>query len=226
LQDSFDPSERILQSSLRIARWNNHPVHADANVDAERLRLWVQKWRWYERNSLPWNRARIHWELMRREAFARWPLHGNVLESLREDRLRIGSGVLLEPGVWLTAPDAARIHIGAGTFLNLGVMLASLELVEIGEHCMLANGCFVTDADHRFDDPDRPITWQGFSTKGPTRLGDNVWCGANVVITSGVTVGERCVIGANSVVTRDLPPRVIAAGAPARVIREIDAPAG
>jgi acetyltransferase-like isoleucine patch superfamily enzyme len=189
--------------------------------DAARLKLWLQKWRWYERNSLPWNRARIHWELMRREAFARWPVHGNVLEALGEDRLRIGSGVLLEPGVWLTAPDAARIHIGAGSFLNLGVMVASLELVEIGEHCMFANGCFVTDADHRFDDPDRPITWQGFTTKGPTRVGDNVWCGANVVITSGVTVGERCVIGANSVVTRDLPARVIAAGAPARVIREI-----
>ena len=89
---------------------------------------------------------------------------------------------------------------------------------------MFANGCFVTDADHRFDDPRRPITWQGFSTKGPTRLGDNVWCGANVVITSGVTVGERCVIGANSVVTRDLPPCSIAAGAPARVIREIAYP--
>jgi acetyltransferase-like isoleucine patch superfamily enzyme len=195
-------------------------------TDPERLRAWARKWRWYERNSLPWNRARIHWELMRRDAFARWPLHGNVLEALHEDRLRIGADVLLEPGVWLTAPGAARIHIGAGTFLNLGVMVASLELVEIGEHCMFANGCFVTDADHRFDDPARPITWQGFTSKGPTRVGDNVWCGANVVVTSGVTVGERCVIGANSVVTRDLPPRVIAAGAPARVIRGIDEAAG
>jgi acetyltransferase-like isoleucine patch superfamily enzyme len=193
-------------------------------ADADALKLWLQKWRWYERNSLPWNRARIHYELMRRKAFARWPLHGNVLEALQQDRLRVGANVLFEPGVWLTAPDEARIHIGAGTFLNLGVMVAAMELVEIGEHCMFANGCFVTDADHRFDDPDRPITWQGFTTKGPTRVGDNVWCGANVVITSGVTIGERCVIGANSVVTRDLPPRTIAAGAPAKVIREITYP--
>ena len=78
--------------------------------------------------------------------------------------------------------------------------------MEIGDHCMFANGCFVTDGDHRFDDPDKPVPWQGFTTKGPTRVGDNVWCGANVVITSGVTIGERCVIGANSVVTRDLRP--------------------
>jgi acetyltransferase-like isoleucine patch superfamily enzyme len=193
-------------------------------ADAERLRLWAQKWRWYERNCLPWNRVRIHWELMRREAFARWPLHGNVLEALAEDRLRLGSGVLLEPDVWLTAPGNARIHIGAGTFLNLGVMVAALKLVEIGEHCMLANGCFVTDANHRFDDRERPITWQGFDTKGPTRIGDNVWCGANVVVTSGVTIGERSVIGANSVVTRDIPPFTIAAGAPARPLRRVDGP--
>jgi acetyltransferase-like isoleucine patch superfamily enzyme len=191
-------------------------------ADAERLRLWAQKWRWYERNCLPWNRVRIHWELMRREAFARWPLHGNVLEALAEDRLRLGSGVLLEPDVWLTAPGNARIHIGAGTFLNLGVMVAALDLVEIGEHCMFANGCFVSDANHRFDDPLRPVPWQGFTTKGPTRVGDNVWCGAGVVITSGVTVGERCVIGANSVVTEDIPPFSIAAGAPAKVLRTIE----
>jgi acetyltransferase-like isoleucine patch superfamily enzyme len=190
-------------------------------VTAAQLKLWAQKWRWYERNELPWNRVRIHWELMRRGAFARWPVHGNVLEALLDGRLQIGSDTLFEPGVWITAPAPARVRIGAGTFLNLGVMVAALELVEIGDHCMFANGCFVTDADHRFDDLQRPITWQGFTSKGPTRVGDNVWCGANVVITSGVTVGERCVIGANAVVTRDLPAFSIAAGAPAKVIREI-----
>jgi acetyltransferase-like isoleucine patch superfamily enzyme len=186
------------------------------------LELWAQKWRWYERNSLPWNRARIHWELMRREAFARWPLHGNVLEAMREGRLEIGAQALLEPHVWLTAPGSARIRIGSGTFLNVAVMVASLELVEIGDHCMLANGCFVTDANHRFDDPDRPVPWQGFTSKGPTRIGDNVWCGANVVIASGVSVGERSVIGANSVVTSDIPPFSVAAGAPAKVLRTIE----
>ena len=188
------------------------------------LRLWAQKWRWYERNALPWNRAAIHWEMMRRGAFARWPVHGNVLEALREGRLEIGPQTLLEPGVWITAPGEARVRIGAGTFLNLGVMVAALARVEIGDHCMFANGCFVTDADHRVDDPTRPITWQGFTTRGPTRVGDNVWCGANVVITGGVTVGERCVIGANAVVTTDLPPFSVAVGAPARVVRTITYP--
>ena len=185
-------------------------------------RLWAQKWRHYEHNSLPWNRARIHWEFLRREAFVRWPVHGNVLEALREGRLEVGPGTLFEPGVWITAPGRARVRIGAGTFLNLGVMVASQELVEIGDHCMLANGCFVSDASHRYDDPDMPITWQGFDSEGPTRIGDNCWLGANVVVTSGVSIGERSVIGANSVVTRDVEPFSIAAGAPARVIRAIE----
>jgi acetyltransferase-like isoleucine patch superfamily enzyme len=88
---------------------------------------------------------------------------------------------------------------------------------------MLANGCVVTDADHRFDDPDTPVTWQGFTSRGPTRLGDNVWLGANVVVTSGVTIGDRAVVGANSVVTRDLPAGTVAAGAPARALRALDA---
>ncbi len=188
--------------------------------------LWAQKWRWYERNSLPWNRARIHWELMRREAFARWPLHGDVLEAFADGRLEIGAHALLEPHVWITAPAPGRVRIGAGTFLNVGVMVAAIELVEIGAHCMLANGCFVTDANHRFDDPDKPVPWQGFTSKGPTRIGDNVWLGANVVVTSGVTIGERCVIGSNSVVTEDIPPFSIAAGAPAKVLRAVTYPGG
>jgi acetyltransferase-like isoleucine patch superfamily enzyme len=189
------------------------------------LVLWARKWRHYQRAALPWNRARLHYELARRRAFARGPVHGEVLAMLRDGRLEIGEHVLLEPGVWLTASPRGRIAIGAGSFLNLGVMVAAEERVEIGAHCMLANGCFVSDADHRYDDPDRPVPWQGFESRGPTRIGANVWCGANVVVTGGVTVGERCVIGANSVVTRDLPPRTVAAGAPARVLREIAYPA-
>ena len=159
---------------------------------------------------------------MRREAFARWPIHGNVLEALVDGRLEIGAGALFEPDVWITAPGSARVRIGAGTFLNQGVMVAAEGLVEIGDHCMLANGCFVSDASHRYDDPSLPITWQGFESKGPTRIGDNCWLGVNVVVTSGVAIGERCVIGANSVVTEDVESFSVAAGAPARVIRRIE----
>jgi acetyltransferase-like isoleucine patch superfamily enzyme len=110
-------------------------------------------------------------------------------------------------------------------------MLAAQHEVEIDDHTMLANGCFVSDASHRFDDPAVPVPWQGFTSKGPTRIGSNCWLGAHVVVTSGVTIGDRCVVGANSVVTRDLPPGTLAAGVPARPLRSIEygsegAPAG
>jgi acetyltransferase-like isoleucine patch superfamily enzyme len=200
------------------------PRRSQPPAAARRALLWAQKWRWYERNSLPWRRAQIHWHFARREAFVRWPVHGNVLEALREGRLEVGAGALLEPDVWITAPGEARVRIGAGAFLNLGVMVAAQRLVEIGDHCMLANGCFVSDASHRYDDPSKPITWQGFQSKGATRIGHNCWLGVHVVVTSGVTIGERCVVGANSVVTRDLEPFSLAAGAPARVIGRIGGP--
>jgi acetyltransferase-like isoleucine patch superfamily enzyme len=186
--------------------------------------LWLQKWRYYQRSRLPWQRIALHLELARRQAFARGALHGNALQMLREGRLEVGPHAVFEPGVWLTS-DAGRIVIGSGALLNLNVMVAAVERTEIGDHCMLANGCLVTDGNHRFDDPERPVTWQGFTTKGPTVLEDNVWLGANVVVTSGVRIGRRSVIGANSVVTEDVAPFSIAAGAPAKVLKQISYPA-
>ena len=185
-------------------------------------RVWLAKRRWYERNR----RLSRRWRLARHAArggfYVRQPVEGEILEALDEGRLRIGEGTLLEPGCWLTLAPQARIEIGAGCFLNRNTMLAAYESIEIGDHTMFANGCFVGDSDHRFDDPDVPVTQQGFTSKGPVRIGSNCWFGVNCVVTSGVEIGERCVIGANSVVIEDLPPRVIAAGIPAKVIREID----
>jgi acetyltransferase-like isoleucine patch superfamily enzyme len=174
-------------------------------------RLWWAKRRWYERNHRLLRRWRINRHAARGGFFVRHPVEGEVLEALDEGRLRIGEGTLLEPGCWLTLAPGARIEIGAGCFLNRNVMIAAQERVVIGDHTMFANGCFVGDAEHRYDDPSRPITWQGFSSKGPVEIG-----------ASGVRVGERCVIGANSVVNRDIEAGTIAAGAPAKLIRKIE----
>ncbi|MFL5883974.1 MAG: acyltransferase [Thermoleophilaceae bacterium] len=185
-------------------------------------KLWAQKWRYYQRNRFPWRMARIHLHAMQGEYFIRPPIEGNVLEALDDGRLEIGRHTLLEPRCWITIADAGRIRIGEGCFLNVGTMVAALDEVTIGDHVMFANGCFVADSSHRYDDREMPVTWQGFTSKGPTHIGDNCWFGLNCVVTTGVTVGERCVVGANSVVTKDLPPFTICAGAPAKVIREID----
>jgi acetyltransferase-like isoleucine patch superfamily enzyme len=189
----------------------------------EQLKLYYQKWAHYERNERPWRKLRLRWHFLRRDAYLRFPVQGNLLEALDEGRARIGPWVLIEPGCWFALyPDTAELELGEGTILNLGCMLAATERISVGRHCMFANHCFVADADHRFDDPELPVTWQGMSPKGPVTIGDNCWFGANCVVTGGVTIGERTVVGANSVVTRDLPARVVAAGAPAKVIREIE----
>ena len=160
--------------------------------------------------------------MARAGAFIRYPVEGEVLEALDSGRLEIGEGTLLEPGCWITMGPRARIRIGQGCFLNRETMLAAVELIEIGDHVMFANNCFVGDSDHRYDDPTKPITWQGFEPRGPVRIGSNCWFGVNCVVTGGVEIGDRAVIGANSVVTRDIPPATIAAGAPAKVLREIE----
>jgi len=191
-------------------------------ADPKGWRAWWLKRRWYERNSQRRRRWRINRHAARGGFYVRYPVEGEVLEALDERRLQVGEGTLLEPGCWITMSREARIAIGRGCFLNRGVMLAANERIEIGDHVMFANGCFVGDADHRYDDPNVPITWQGFASRGPVVIGSNCWFGVNCVVTGGVEIGERAVIGANSVVTRDIPPGTIAAGTPAKVLREIE----
>ena len=94
--------------------------------------------------------------------------------------------------------DTSPVHLGAGTFLAPGVCLAC--------------------AGHALDLQQRS---QGISTSRPITLEDNVWVGANAVICGGVTIGSGSMIGAGSVVTRDIPAGVVAAGVPCRVMRPI-----
>ena len=190
--------------------------------EREAWRVWRQKHEWYERNHRPDRRLRLDRHAARGGFFIRHPIEGEVLEALDAGRLEVGEGTLFEPGCWLTLGPEARIEIGAGCFLNRNTMLASLERISIGDHVMFANGCFIGDADHGYDDPDVPVTMQGFVPRGPVTIGSNVWFGVNCVVTGGVEIGDRAVIGANSVVTEDVPGGVIAAGAPAKVLREIE----
>jgi acetyltransferase-like isoleucine patch superfamily enzyme len=189
---------------------------------ARRVLLYNRKSRFFVENARPWNRARVKWEFLQRESYIASPFYGPILGALREDRLEVGPSVTLMPDCWLNVPPGGRLRIGQGTYLNRGVFVAAYSRVDIGEFCMFSNGCFITDADHRFDDPVLAVPEQGYRVKGPTIIGDNVWCGVNVAIMGGVSIGQRCVIGANSVVTRDLEPFSVAAGSPARVIRRMD----
>lgn len=177
--------------------------------------VWMFRQDWYSRDRLPWRRARLAFELRRRAVHARAPLYGNPLQMLKENRLRVGPRTLLAPGVTVSGGAAARIVIGADVLLQRNVTIGAEQLVAIGDDCLIAQGCYITDADHATRDPDIPIGQQGMRVKGATVIEDNVWLGANVVVTSGVRIGRRSVVGANTVVNRDVPPGSLVHGSSA-----------
>jgi acetyltransferase-like isoleucine patch superfamily enzyme len=135
--------------------------------------------------------------------------------------IEIAAGVSLDRGVVLlcTGIETAsiKIRIGAGTYINRNTMLDASQLLEIGANCAIGPGCYLTDHDHGLEPSLTPLGQPLISA--PTRLGNEVWLGAHVVVLKGVTIGDRAVIGAGSVVTRDVPADAIAVGVPARVVR-------
>lgn len=174
---------------------------------------WLLTQRWQQRDRLPWRRLRLALALTRRGVHVRQPLQGNPLQLLNAGRLAIGPRTALAPGVTLYAGPQGRIAIGGNVVLQRNVTVGAQQLVAIGDDCLIAQGCYITDSDHATRDPRVPIGEQGMRVKGPTIIEDNVWLGANVVVTSGVRIGRRSVVGANTVVTRDVPPGSLVHGA-------------
>ena len=92
------------------------------------------------------------------------------------------------------------------------------ESIEIGDACMFAHGAYISDADwHGIYDRSEPVG----STK-PIILKDNVWIGDSAIVCKGVTIGENSIIGAGAVVTKNIPANVVAAGNPAKVVKNLD----
>ena len=117
------------------------------------------------------------------------------------------------------------IDVGDRTVFGHHCTLAADQSVVIGRDCLLAEMVSVRDHDHAFADPDRAVLDQGRTT-APVRIGDNVWLGAKVTVTKGVTIGSDVVVGAHTVVTTDLPDGCVAVGVPARVIGPRDGTPG
>ena len=108
--------------------------------------------------------------------------------------------------------------IGEGTYINHGAYLMDCAKITIGSHCFIGPNCGMYTAIHPLLPAERN---QGLETTKPITLGDNVWLGGDVTILPGVTIGEGTTIGAGSVVTKDIPAHVVAAGNPCKVLRPI-----
>jgi acetyltransferase-like isoleucine patch superfamily enzyme len=111
-------------------------------------------------------------------------------------------------------------EIRIGDHTRIGLHNTVIGPVRIGSDVNLAQGVVVSGLNHRFADPGAPIARQGVNT-ALTVIDDDVWIGANAVVTAGVHIGRHSVIGAGSVVTKDVPAGSVAVGNPARVIKSI-----
>ena len=128
----------------------------------------------------------------------------------------LGDEVVVRPS--LLVDYGANITIGPRTFVNYDCVMLDVAPIRIGAHCQIATRVQLLTATHPVDPVARRAGWE---SGAPITLADNVWLGGGVVVCPGVTVGEDTVVGAGAVGTRDLPAGVVAAGVPARVVREI-----
>lgn len=127
--------------------------------------------------------------------------------------------VIITPPLGLARGHMVRI--GRKVFINYNAQIGALAAITIGHHTLIGPNVQLQTATHPVDPTERQ-RW-AFWAK-PITIGENVWIGANAIICGGVTIGNHSVIGAGSVVTRDVPPCVLVGGNPAKVIRELTPP--
>lgn len=165
---------------------------------------------------------RIFWRLLyeilaRRLPASGYPVVGRVFNGLRVACVRrfvagCGENLKIGPDVTLSRTSILGNHVTINEH-------CSLQGCEIGDHALIAPLCYVVTRNHRFEDLERPIADQGYGEERPPRIGRDVWIGARVMLMPAVSIGEGAVIAAGAVVTKDVPPRAIVGGVPARILR-------
>ncbi len=129
----------------------------------------------------------------------------------------LGEGAFIKPPLYVDYGE--NIHLGARSFVNYNLVALDVVAITIGEDCQIGPNVQLLTPTHPIDPGPRRDKLEAAE---PITIGDNVWLGGGVIVCPGVTIGDKSVIGAGSVVTRDIPPNVVAVGNPARVIREIE----
>jgi maltose O-acetyltransferase len=138
-----------------------------------------------------------------------------ALEALFE---HLGANAVIEPP--FHCDYGSQISIGDDFYANTGCVFLDCARIEIGDHALFGPNVQLYAATHPLE---AELRREGLEYALPITIGDDVWLGGAVVVLPGVTIGDRAVIGAGSVVTRDVPVGVVAAGNPCRPIRELEA---
>jgi len=151
------------------------------------------------------------------------------LNDTREDEVEERAVILKEliphagPGLWLQPPFycdyGSNMRIGEKVFFNFNCVVLDVTYVTIGSRSLFGPNVQVYTATHPID---FKVRASGLEYAKPISIGDDVWVGGSAVICPGLVIGDRCVIGAGSVVTKDIPSDVFAAGNPCRVIRALE----
>lgn len=142
--------------------------------------------------------------------------HERRRELLTELLGGFGEGSEIRPP--LHCDYGRQTTVGAGTFANFGLVVLDVATVTIGDDVQIGPNVQLLTATHPVEPGPRREKWESAQ---PIVIGDNVWLGGGVIVCPGVTIGANTVVGAGSVVVRDLPPDVVAVGSPARVVREL-----
>ena len=136
---------------------------------------------------------------------------------LKEMFAEIGENCYIEPP-FRSSWAGKHVHFGKNVYANFNLTLVDDTHIYVGDYTMFAPNVLLATAAH----PILPTLRQkGYQYNLPIRIGKNCWLGAGVIVLPGVTIGDNTVVGAGSVVTKDLPPNVVAVGNPARILREI-----
>lgn len=135
------------------------------------------------------------------------------------------SGVVLEDGVILNRgcmvlAKNGPVHIARRTTVGSNSAIVSLSGVDIGEAALFAGNCCLSAGSYNVDNAAAAIMDAGAYSKGPIRIGSGAWLGTGAIVLDGVSVGAGAVIGAAALVTSDVPDRSIAAGVPAKIVRD------
>ena len=131
-------------------------------------------------------------------------------------RIQIGENVLLYPDIHLETQGEARIELGDGLVISRGAHIVAMAGVTIGKGSMIGEYTSIRDANHTRE-PNRPFRDSGYLAK-PIQIGEEVWLGRGVAVLGGVKIGDKATVGANAVVTRDVPEGVTVVGIPAAPI--------
>lgn len=112
------------------------------------------------------------------------------------------------------------IHLGKNFAVNRGSLIDGKGGVQIGDNVLIGPYVVIASSQHAYDNPDLPIILH-LEDRAPVHIGNDVWIGAHAVILPGVTIGERVIVGAGAIVTRDIESHSVAVGVPAKVIRKL-----